>query len=135
MSDSGQGDAILGHVFGSRKPLAGQALGQASGLAPDKAHMLLRWLAPVAMAYVAKRMFDNRQVAATPTASGTPVESAGQPQPTPGDLRHVLQQEPANAQQHAGLLGSIFDRDGDGSIGIGDVAGLGSAVLGGLNRS
>ena len=57
LTGSGQGNQILEHVFGSHQPRAAEAVGQTTGIGQDKAHMLLRWLAPVAMAYLAKRMF------------------------------------------------------------------------------
>src|SRR5688500_12404290 len=43
LGGGGQGEQILGHVFGSRTPRAQQALGQATGLGGDKANLLLRW--------------------------------------------------------------------------------------------
>lgn len=44
LGGGGQGSQILGHVFGPRQEVAAQGLGAATGLAPDRAHMLLRWL-------------------------------------------------------------------------------------------
>ena len=66
------------------------------------------------MAYLAKRMFGGGQ-AASPQALGD-----------------ILGQERQQAQQQGGigggLLGAIFDQDGDGQLGLGDLlkAGMGA---------
>ena len=108
LAGHGEGGAILGHVFGNRQPHADQALGQATGLGQDKAHLLLRWLAPLVLAYLAKHMFDARR--ATPaqdtatTDTGTAVPAA-----SPQVLGDVLRKETAHAQQHhAGLLDAVL---------------------------
>ena len=68
LGGGGQGGQILGHVFGDHQPRATQVLGQSTGNDNDNdndnANMLLRWLAPIAMAYLAKRVFDHRQASA-----------------------------------------------------------------------
>ncbi len=131
----GQGSQILGHVFGDRTPRAEQAVGQATGIGPDKAQMLLRWLAPVALAYVANRMFDHRQAATAPVATTTTDTSAQAPA-SPQVLSDVLGQEAAHAQRSTGgLLGAILDRDGDGKVDIGDLLKAGGSVLGGMGQS
>ena len=135
LGGGGQGGQILGHVFGDRQPRAEQAVGQATGIGNDKANMLLRWLAPIAMAYLAKRLFDHRQA----TAPATPVPTANGTVPSPASpqvLSDVLGQEAAHAQQHGGgLLGAVLDRDGDGHVDFNDLLKAGGAVLGGLGRS
>ena len=101
----GQGGAILGHVFGDRQPHADASLGQATGLGQDKAHLLLRWLAPLVMAYLAKRLFDARTASAAQDAPS----SAANPPPSPQALGDVLQQETAHVQrQHGSLLDSVL---------------------------
>lgn len=103
------GAGMLGHIFGSRQQTASDAVGQTTGLGQDKANMLLRWLAPVVMAYLAKQMYERRQGAAQPSAS---------------ELGQVLDQEARHVQQQGGLgslLGSVLDQDGDGKLGIGDL--------------
>jgi len=104
----------LGHIFGGQLPRAEAGLGQATGLGNDKAQMLMKILAPIVMAYLAKRMFGGGQ-AASPQALGD-----------------ILGQERQQAQQQGGigggLLGAIFDQDGDGQLGLGDLlkAGMGA---------
>lgn len=132
LGGGGQGGQILGHVFGEHQQQAAQAVGQATGLGQDKAHLLLRWLAPVAMAYLAKRMFDQRHAgsgAATPTASSpTPTQSIAPPDTqaaaTPKQLSDVLAPEAEHAQ-HGGLLGAVL-----GGAGLGDLLKAGTSLLG-----
>lgn len=133
-----QGPQILGHMFGARQPRAEQAVGQATGIGQDKAGMLLRWLAPIAMAYLAKRMFDKRnppagQSQAQAQAGDT---ATGMATPSPQVLGDVLQQETRQAgQQHAGLLGAVLDRDGDGDVDFSDLLRAGGSLLGGAGTT
>ena len=123
-----QGPQILGHMFGARQPRAEQAVGQATGLGQDKAGMLLRWLAPIAMAYLAKRMFDMRHA---PSQAGDADTDTGLATPSPQVLGDVLQHEAAQARmQHGGLLGAVLDRDGDGDVDFSDLLKAGGSLLG-----
>ncbi|MEJ7745908.1 MAG: DUF937 domain-containing protein [Luteimonas sp.] len=123
LGGDGQGNDILGHIFGGRQPRAEQGLGQATGIGNDKAGALLRVLAPIVMAYLARRMFDKRQ--------------AGQAEAdvTPQVLGRELGQEQQRVSQQGGLggglLGAVLDRDGDGQIGMGDLLKMGGEALGG----
>ncbi|MDO5506422.1 MAG: DUF937 domain-containing protein [Pseudoxanthomonas suwonensis] len=113
------GAGMLGHIFGARQSTASNAVGQTTGLGQDKANMLLRWLAPVVMAYLAKQMYERRQGAAQPTAD---------------ELGQVLGEETRQVQQQGGLgsiLGSVLDQDGDGQLGLGDLLKAGMGALGG----
>lgn len=116
----GDGGKILGHVFGGRQPRAEQALGQATGLGGDRAGMLLKMLAPIVLAYLAKRMFEQRQAASAAT---------------PQVLGEVLGQEEQRVSQQGGLgrgvLGAVLDQDGDGQLGLGDLLKIGGGLLGG----
>lgn len=108
----------LGHIFGGQLPRAESGLGQATGLGGDKAQMLLKILAPIVMAYLAKRMFGGQQEAASPQALGD-----------------ILGQEHAQVRQAGGLggglLGAVLDQDGDGQLGLGDLMKIGGGLLGG----
>ena len=107
----------LGHIFGGQLPRAEAGLGQATGLGNDKAQMLLKILAPIVMAYLAKRMFG------------------GGAQGSSQDLGNILGQERQVQQQQGGLggglLGAVLDQDGDGQLGLGDLLKMGGSVLGG----
>ncbi len=123
LGGDGQGNDILGHIFGGRQPRAEQGLGQATGIGNDKAGALLRVLAPIVMAYLAKRMFDKRQAGQAETDV------------TPQVLGRELGQEQQRVSQQGGLsgglLGAVLDRDGDGQIGMGDLLKMGGEALGG----
>ncbi len=123
LGGGGQGNDILGHIFGGRQPRAEQGLGQATGLGSDKAGMLLRVLAPIVMAYLAKRTFEQRP------------SGQGEAEATPQVLGRELGQEHQRVSQQGGLggglLGAVLDRDGDGQIGIGDLLKMGGEALGG----
>jgi hypothetical protein len=108
--------AILGNVFGGRQDQAAQGLGQASGIGTGNANQLLGMLAPIVMSVLG---------------------SMGQRQGLdPGALGSVLGAEHQRiAQGNAGgLLGSVFDQDGDGRFGVSDVLKIGEGLLGGRGR-
>ena len=130
------GAGILGHIFGGKQPRAEQAVGQSTGIGQDKANLLLRWLAPIVLAYLAKRMFENRQTSTRGTTS-LPQGSAGQPParaPSPGVLGEILGQETRKVEQQGGPLGSVLgqvlDRDGDGDTDFSDLLKIGGSILG-----
>jgi hypothetical protein len=114
-----RGDRILRHVFGAREPVASQALATAAGVAPDHAQRLLRWLAPVAMAYLAKQVFERR---ARPQATSAQVTA-----PTPQELKDKLDREQAQLRNQGGLAGrllsTVLDRNHDGRVDFSDLYG------------
>lgn len=117
------GAGILGHIFGGQQPRAEASLGQATGLGGDKAGQLMKILAPIVLAYLAKQMFQNRQ------AGGAPAD------PTAQLLGSILGQEQQQVRQQGGLggglLGAVLDQDGDGQLGLGDLLKMGGGLLGG----
>lgn len=108
------GAAILGHIFGNQQEQAQSGLGQATGLGAQAAP-LLQMLAPIVMAFLAKR------------ASAGGMDAGG--------LGQVLGQERERVQQQGGLggglLGSLLDQDGDGQVGLSDLLKIGGSLLGG----
>jgi hypothetical protein len=125
LAGGGAGDSILAHVFGRRQDSAARGLGAATGLGHERAGALLRLLAPVVMAYLAKQMYDRRHA---DDAAGTP---AGIPAPapaaTPTGLSSMLGREGVNIAQRGGigskLLSAVLDRDHDGDVDFSDLAG------------
>lgn len=107
-----KGDRILRHAFGAREPVASQALATATGVAPDHAQRLLRWLAPVAMAYLAKQVFERR---------------VSSPAPSPQRLRDKLETEQQRLHAQDGLAGrllnTVLDRNHDGRVDFSDLYG------------
>ncbi len=126
LGGSGQGGAILGHIFGGSQDRVQAGLGQATGLGSNQAGQLMKILAPIVMAYLAKRMFQQRQ-------DGN--ATAGAASPSPDVLSGILGQEHQAISQQGGLggglLASVLDQDGDGQLGIGDLLKIGGGLLGG----
>src|SRR5688572_11988099 len=118
----GDGGKILGHVFGGQQPRAEQALGQATGLGGDRAGALLKMLAPIVLAYLAKRMFEQRQ-------AGN--DGAANPQVLSEVLGHEQQRVSQQGGIGSGVLGAVLDQDGDGQLGLGDLLKIGGGLLGG----
>ena len=120
-SPAANGAGILGHIFGRNQGRAEAGLAQATGLSSDRAGQLMKILAPIVMAYLAKRMFGGGQQSA----------QAASPQV----LGDILGQERQVQQQQGGLggslLGAVLDQDGDGQLGLGDLLKMGGSILGG----
>ena len=112
----------LGHIFGDQLPRAQAGLGQATGLGGDKAQLLLKILAPIVMAYLAKQVFDGGQAQAGAA-------------PSAGALGAILGQEGRQVQQQGGLggglLGAVLDQDGDGDLDFNDMLKAGMGMMGG----
>ena len=123
LGGGGQGEDILGHIFGGRLPRAQQGVGQATGLGGDKGAALLRMLAPLVMAYLARRMSQGRQQAA--------MESSRLPQILGRELGEEHQRVQQQGGLGGGLLGAVLDRDGDGRLDLGDILDMAGGVLGG----
>ncbi|MEN1927849.1 DUF937 domain-containing protein [Luteimonas sp. MJ250] len=116
---AGQGGAILGHIFGGNQPRAEAGVAQATGLGQGQAGQLMKILAPIVMAYLAKQMFQQRQTG----ASGDGADALGS----------ILGQEQRSIREQSGaggLLGAVLDQDGDGQLGIGDLVKLGGGLFG-----
>jgi hypothetical protein len=115
------GAGILGHIFGGQQDRAQAGVAQAAGLGSGQAGQLLKILAPIVMAYLAKRMFDQRQGGA----------QAASPDVLSGILGQEHQQITRQGGLGGGLLGAVLDQDGDGQLGIGDLMKIGGGLLGG----
>lgn len=106
---------ILGHIFGGAQPRAESGLGQVTGMSSGQAGNLLKILAPIVMAFLAKRVAAGNLDA--------------------GGLGSMLGQERAKVQQQGGLGGglmnAVLDQDGDGDVDLSDLLRLGGGLLGG----
>jgi hypothetical protein len=100
--DSGPGAGILRHVFGDRRSNVEGGVAQATGLNQGQVGKLLKILAPIVMAVIARQMTSR----------------ADAPEPD-GQLGNVLERETRAAREKApGGLGGLIDmldRDGDGN--------------------
>ncbi|HWI24547.1 MAG TPA: DUF937 domain-containing protein [Lysobacter sp.] len=117
LGGGGQGDQILAHVFGGRQSRAEDALGTATGLGGDRAGQLLRMLAPLVLAYLARRLF-SQQGAASPAMLGDVLGKEHQ---------RVIE----DREGSGGLLGAVLDQDGDGQLGLDDLLKIGGGLFGG----
>lgn len=120
------GAGMLGHILGGQQGRAEQHLGEATGLGGDRAGQLMKILAPIVMAYLAKRMFSGGGAASSVTGGGNPTADV---------LGAILGREQQQARQQGGigggLLGAVLDQDGDGQLGLGDLLKIGGGLLGG----
>jgi len=87
-NESGIGNAILGHIFGSKQSAATQGLGQTSGLGQQTAGQLLSILAPIVMSALANHVQNQNMNA--------------------GGLGGMLAQEGQQIQQQGGLAGGLL---------------------------
>ena len=106
---------ILGHIFGGAQPRAESGLGQATGLNSGQAGQLLKILAPIVMAFLARQVSARNMDA--------------------GGLGSALGQERARVQNQGGLGGglmnAVLDQDGDGDVDLSDLLRMGGGLLGG----
>ncbi|GAB3337517.1 DUF937 domain-containing protein [Marilutibacter aestuarii] len=125
LGGGGQGAGILDHVLGARQQTAVRGIEASTGLDGDRAGNLLKMLAPLVLAYLARRMFSS-----DPAPAGTAPLS-----PTPQSLGSVLGQESRRISESGGLagglLGAVLDQDGDGDADLGDLVRLGGSIFGG----
>ncbi|MEM7355905.1 MAG: DUF937 domain-containing protein [Acidobacteriota bacterium] len=109
------GAGILKHVLGGRQPQVQAGLGQASGLDAGKAGQLLSMLAPIVMGALGKAQ------------RGRGLDAGGLGAMLGQEQRRIERREP----QLGGMLGSLLDADGDGSV-MDDITKIGGSLLGGL---
>jgi len=112
----GQGQKILGHVFGQNQSKVANGLGQVSKQSGDSMGQLMAMLAPVVMGVLGKQQQQK-------SLSG-------------GSLADMLGQEAkefASAQpQSMDFLSGLLDADGDGDVDASDLLNKVPGLLGGL---
>ena len=116
--DPGDGDKIVGHVFGANREQVVQKLGSAggAGIGQDLIAKLLPILAPIVMAWLAQKLTGAGAAAGAPAApAGTP---AG------GGIGGVL----------GGVLGSVLGGSGGSAGAAGGLGDLLGGLLGGGRR-
>ena len=110
------GAGILGHILGGRRTHVEQGIGQATGLNSQQTGRLLMMLAPLVMAYLARR----KKQGADANAINAELQAG---------RREVERRSP----DLGGLLGQMFGAGGENRPGIADdLARLAPKVLGGL---
>ena len=107
------GEAILGHVLGDRRPAVDRGVAQAAGLDAATASKLMAMAAPLIMAQLGKAK----------RAGGLNAESlAG----LLGEEREALK---TAAPGSMGALGALLDADGDGDVDASDLLSRGGPLL------
>ncbi|MCU1289966.1 MAG: hypothetical protein JWN60_2195 [Acidobacteria bacterium] len=88
---------ILGHIFGNNQGQVAQQISKNSSLDIGQISQILMFLAPIVMGYLGRRKQEEHL--------------------DPGGLSGYLgeQQQQIQNSPQGGLLGNLFDRDGDGS--------------------
>jgi len=108
------GEGILRHALGHRRGSVEEAVSSQSGLGKDQVSKLMAMLAPLVMGQLGKAR----------RSAGTDA----------GGLADLLQRETAAVAKDGpdlGVLASLLDRDGDGSI-ADDLGGIAKGLLGGM---
>lgn len=104
LAGGGTGGAILDHLLGRHRSAAAEAVGNASGIGADRGGQLLRMLAPVVMAYLARRLSTPRDR-----------DGASTPEPSPDGLRSALADEVMSLRRrddlHPAALTSLDEQD------------------------
>lgn len=111
-----EGDAILGHIFGTKRNRIEQGLGHTTQLDAGSMGKLLAMLAPMVMGALGKATREKN------------LDAQG--------LSGMLHEERTSVQNRMpsemGMLGQLLDADGDGDIDLKDIAGRGKQLFGGL---
>ena len=109
------GMGILEHILGTRRAPVSDSIGRQTGLDGGQVMQILMMLAPIVMAYLGRRKREE----------GLGADGLGE----------TLQQERQRMEQpesgFGGMLGQLFDQNGDGSV-ADDIARMAPGVLGGL---
>lgn len=110
---AGGGRDILKDVLGGREERAAEGVGQASGINPKAALKLLAIVAPLVLAYLAKRSKENN------------IQSAEMPEYIEREREEMNKRAP----QETSLIGRMLDQDGDGDFDLADMAKIGLGKL------
>lgn len=111
-SSGGIGDGILGHVFGSNRSKAENAVGTSSAISGGQAAKLMAMLAPIVMGYLGKKKRESN-LDASQMATELQAESE----------RHGPQESSL-----VSMVSKMLDSDGDGSV-MDDVLKIGGSLL------
>jgi hypothetical protein len=115
-SQAGNGEGILKHVLGGKRPVVERSVSKASGLDSNQTGQLLAMLAPIVMGALGQ---EKRQRGMN---AGALTQLLGQ------ERQQIERSQPAAG----GILGSMLDSDGDGDVDASDLLKHGSGLLGKL---
>ncbi|MFK8115466.1 MAG: DUF937 domain-containing protein [Rubripirellula sp.] len=105
------GGAILDHILGGRRSRVESGVSQSSGLTSGQTIKLLMMLAPMLMGILGKRQKEEKL--------------------SPGGLGDLLRGEEQKVETSGGggLIGKVFDQDGDGDFDMMDMMKFGAGKL------
>ncbi len=113
--DQGEGDGILGHIFGNKRQHIERNVSEACGVDQGGTSKIFKILAPMVLGALGKQKRQNNW--------------------QPNDLSNVLVRSQKQFTQEApsemGVVGKLLDRDGDGKY-VDDVASIGMKLLSGF---
>lgn len=113
--EQGDGNGILKHVLGERRPVVQQAVSQKSGISMESAGKLLLMAAPIIMGYLGKKKRENNM-------------GAGDISSMLDNTSRSMEEEDDGGSGIGGMIKGLLDQDGDGSI-MDDVGGIISKFL------
>lgn len=124
-----EGGKILDHIFGSKKSTVEDEISSQGNVSQDKVDSILKYVAPIVMALVAKKVLGQRRTAQAETRETTQTQNDRAAAPKSGiDLDKIYRERQAQTTREnqnttentksgiPGILSSIFDKDNDGSI-------------------
>jgi len=115
--DEGEGDGILGHIFGNKRQNIERDVSEACGVDQGGTSKIFKILAPMVLGALGKQQRQNNW--------------------SPSDLSNSLaksqKQFTDDAPDEMGIVGRLLDRDGDGKV-ADDVASIGLKLLSGFFR-
>ena len=115
--DEGEGDGILGHIFGNKRQNIERNVSEACGVDQGGTSKIFKILAPMVLGALGKQQRQNNW--------------------GPNDLSSSLlksqKQFTNDAPDEMGIVGKLLDRDGDGKV-ADDVASIGLKLLSGFFR-
>lgn len=110
----GNGEGILGHVLGAKRPVVERSVAKASGIDSAQAGKLMATLAPILMGALGKQ---QRQQGLDASALAGFLG---------GEQKEIERKQPGTG----GILSALLDSDGDGDVDIADLAKHGKGLLG-----
>ncbi len=132
-TDNSEGNAILEHILGSRRPAVEREVGRETGLDPSLLTRLLPLLAPLVLAYLGRaqrqKQMDPDDLAGYLTAEENRIErEGGLPRLEPRSPMTGADDVPQSGRNPLGGLAGMLDRDGDGSL-SGEATQVGMSIL------
>lgn len=116
--EAGEGNGILRHILGGKRPMVENNIGKATGANPIQISKVMQILAPVVLGVIGQQMMKKK---------------VQKPADLSGLLQNTQQVLGKRSGSEMGIVGRLLDSDNDGKI-IDNVAGIGLKLLGNFMR-